>query len=331
MTRRVTRNVACVVFALSRALPAVAEAPTSAADPYYHQGLALLEADTPDYEEAYRALKRAYEQSRDWRVLASLAHTAEALERDGEAIQAYAEYLARGGDAIEPDERSAAERALRVLQSNAGRITVTSSVPDLTVVASRVGSEAPPQVYRLEGGRIELELRSGTHLLTATAGGDRLEWQVALTPGSAVEHRFEFSGSRTLSAGSLDSEATAPGGASPLRVASIAAASVGSAALVAGAVTGLLVLAREDDARALCRKGQRGGTECPERARDDFEAARNYATTTNVLLIGGGLLAALGVGTFVFSGASGSDQRRALRVAPRVSSREATVSVAGAF
>lgn len=304
---------------------------TPDAQRYFQRGVTLLEAESPDYEEAYRNFNLAYERSRDWRVLWSLGQCAEALERDGEAIQAYEEYLARGADALSPEDRGAVERALRALRANVARVIITSAIPDLTLVDSRVGSAAPPQVHRLEGGRIDLGVRAGTHLITATSAGDQLEWHVALAPGVLAQHHFEFVESDRRGSASAQGDVTPLPESSTLRTLAFAAAGVGSAALVGGVVTGLLVLAYEDDARSLCRDGVRGGTECPESARDDFQSARSLATATNALLILGGVLAATGVGTLLLSSDSGRSTASWLRIEPSVGVRSTTLGVSGAF
>lgn len=309
--------------------------PTAAAPPdaeaHFRRGATLLEADEPDYEEAYRSFKLAYEQSRDYRILPSLGHAAEALERDGEAIQAYEEYLAQGGGAVPAEERSTVERALRVLRANVARVVITSSVPDLTVIDSRVGSEAPPQVYQLERGRLEIDLRAGTHLLTATAGSDRLEWQVTLTPASSAAHHFSFVERRHATAEQAETPGASRSSRGVLKTAAITATGVGSAALVAGAVTGLLVLAREDDARAQCRTRSTGGTECPESARRDFDAARSFATATNVLLVSGGVLAVVGLGTLLLTSEHRVARAEPLQVLPAISMRSTGLQLTGSF
>lgn len=297
---------------------------------YFQRANELLQTESPDYEGAYQNFKLAYDQSRDWRVLSGLGRCAEALERDGEAIQAYEEYLARGAGTISPEEEGAVERALQSLRANLARIIVTSPIADLTLVDSRVGSSAPPQLHRLENGRIELEVRAGTHLVTAMSAGDRLEWQVALAPGIAAQRHFEFK--RTPRRAPTDARAPASRTeSSTLRTVSFVAAGVGSAALVGGAVTGLLVLAYEDDARALCRNGPRGGTECPESARKDFDSTRSLATTTNVLLIGGGVLAATGIAALLLSSGELRAGTRGFRVSPSVGVGSTALSVSGTF
>lgn len=330
---RLTRciRLTSLVLAWLSFTPLPARAADSEAEDLFRRGSAELEAEAPDYERAYRTLKLAYERGRDYRVLASLAHAAEGLERDGEAIQAYAEYLAQGGDAVAPEERAQLERALHALQSNVARVTLASSVSDVMLIDSRVGSEAPPQIYHLVQGRLELELRPGTHLLTAVNGADRREWQMTLFPGDRAEHRFEFSSKqRATITPTRQERAVSSSSLATLRTAAIGAAGIGSAALVAGAVTGLLVLAKEEDARSQCRKGPLG-TVCPESSRGDFDSAKRYATATNILLAAGGATAVAGIGALLFASTRGNRAKAQLVVQPELSARSTGLSVSGSF
>lgn len=297
---------------------------------HVEQATRLLQAEPPDYERAYQYYELAYEQGRDWRILLGLGRCAEALERDGEAIQAYEEFLARGAGTIAPDQQRAVERLLANLRAHLGRIIITSQIPELTLVVSRVGSTAPPQLHRLEKGRLEIEVRAGTHLVTAMSAGDRVEWQVALAPGIVAQQHFQFDRGPRLDSEDWQTPAQRTRG-SPLRTLSLTAAGVGSAALVGGAVTGLLVLAKNSNARGLCRSLPDGGTECPESARADFDSTRSLATVTNWLLIGGGLLAAAGVGAFLVTEHNAQLESQALQVSPSVSLGSASLGVSGRF
>jgi hypothetical protein len=92
-----------------------------------------------------------------------------------------------------------------------------------------------------------------------------------------------------------------------LRTVGFVVGGVGVAALVGGVVTGLMTRSKEDDARSECR-----GIYCPESTQADFDSAKSLATITNVLFIGGGVLAATGV-TLVVVG-SGSSERPTARL-----------------
>jgi hypothetical protein len=61
------------------------------------------------------------------------------------------------------------------------------------------------------------------------------------------------------------------------------------------------------------------GTNCEPEAEESFDSAASLATVTNVLLIGGGVLAAAGVGLIVFGGSGSAEQApQAATAAPRL-------------
>src|SRR6478609_5580337 len=160
---------------------------------YFKNGVELIQDQPPNYQDAYYQFRLAYEKSKSWKVLGNLGLCSFKLERDGEAISYYTDYLKGGGNDIDPEERSALERDLLVLNGNSASVTLGSSILDVDVTDSRAGSAAPPQSYRIEGGKLALRLRAGTHTLTASHAGKTLRWEVALSPGRNEAHDFDFS------------------------------------------------------------------------------------------------------------------------------------------
>ena len=81
----------------------------------------------------------------------------------------------------------------------------------------------------------------------------------------------------------------------------------GAALLVAGAITGILVLGKVSDLETMCPMD-----ECPS---SDFETLRDdtqpLVTLTDVLLIAGGVVTAVGVGLLLFGGGGGGGSERA--------------------
>ena len=102
---------------------------------YFKNGVELIQGQPPNYQDAYYQFKLAWEKSKSWKVLSNWGLCALKLERDGEAIWAYTEYL-RQKD-IDPDERKDLERDLLLLNGNAASVTVTSDVTDLEIVELR--------------------------------------------------------------------------------------------------------------------------------------------------------------------------------------------------
>ena len=312
---------------------------------YFKNGVELIQEQPPNYQDAYYQFRLAYEKSKSWKVLGNLGLCSFKLERDGEAIQYYTEYLKGGGNDIDPDERSALQRDLLVLNGNSAGITLTSSMPDIDVTDSRAGSSAPPQSYRLEGGKLGLRLRAGTHTITATHAGKTLRWEVALSPGRTDTHDFDFSeqpavasaqaaaGPAIAATGTGAPPATPPEPASsspsPIRTAGFVTAGVGVAALAGGVVVGLLAKGKESDAQSMCR-----GTVCPESAESKFDSAKSLATLSNVFIIGGSALSVAGIGMVVLGGHKSEPSKSAaltVRVLPVLARDSAGLFASGSF
>jgi len=109
------------------------------------------------------------------------------LERGGAAIQYYTDYLKGGGNEIDPEERAALQRDLLVLNGNSGNLTLTSSATDIDVTDGRAGSAAPPQSYRLEGGKLALQ-----KLWTASAKPTALICSNDMTAIGVMREAFEL-------------------------------------------------------------------------------------------------------------------------------------------
>ncbi|HVJ14487.1 MAG TPA: hypothetical protein VM686_03560 [Polyangiaceae bacterium] len=334
-------------FALTLLLSASAygqEAISEEAKGYFRNGVELLESQPPNYQDAYYQFKLAYEKSNSWKVLGNLGLCALKLERDGEAVQYYKEYLDRGGKEIGPEERTQLERDILLVNGNTATVKLTSAVPDIEIVAARAGSSAPPQTYKFQGTELELRLRGGTHTLTANApDGKTQRWEVALSPGKEVAHTFDFVAPPEAAPGQPAPQpgATTPppqpgssgGGGSGLKTAGFVTAGVGGAALIAGVIVRFVVApGKADDAKALCR-----GSVCPESAESDFDSANSMGTVGGVLMIGGGVLAAAGVGMIIAGSSSSSEQaalvepKPKLRLVPAVGAKSAGLWATGSF
>jgi hypothetical protein len=187
---------ACRPGALAACLLAVsghAGASQEAAKRYFQNGVDLITAAQPNYQDAYYQFQLAYqESSKSWKVLGNLGLCALKLERDQEAVAYYEQYLKKGGSEIAPEERAAIEQDLLLLKGNLATVRITSAVQDLKVIDRRAGSQAPAQSYSLEGGVLELKLRAGNHNLSATSGNKRLNWDAVLEPKSVTTHDFNF-------------------------------------------------------------------------------------------------------------------------------------------
>lgn len=180
-------------LALLGSVSRLSYAAQDAAKRYFQNGVDLITAEQPNYQDAYYQFQLAYQESgKSWKVLGNLGLCALKLERDQEAAAYYEQYLDQGGNDIAREERTAIEQDLLLLKGNLATVVLTSKIAELKIIDRRAGSQAPAQPYTLVNGKLELQLRAGNHTLTATNGEKRLNWEVVLEPKSQSAHEFDF-------------------------------------------------------------------------------------------------------------------------------------------
>jgi hypothetical protein len=117
---------------------------------------------------------------------------------------------------------------------------------------------------------------------------------------------------------------------SPLRTVGFVTAGVGGAALIGGVVTGIMAKGKSSDATKQC-----ANKVCPTAAAKDFDSASSLATVTDVLLIGGAVLAAAGVTLVIVGGHGGAPAQRAnvprFELTPVVASNGGGLLARGSF
>jgi hypothetical protein len=155
-------------------------------------GLAHAEASPPRWREAceeFMAAKEEYPAS--WRVMGNIGTCLMNLERDGEAIEAYDQYLTAGGKQIGANERREVEAVLGPLRQNLVRLTITTDPPAATLTDWRAldtgGTMA--NVYQSIRGTFVLGVRPGRHTIKVEVPGYRPAiWEVELRPGATLLH-----------------------------------------------------------------------------------------------------------------------------------------------
>ncbi len=157
----------------------------------FRAGVALLQdPDGARYEEAYLAFKAAYALSPSPNMLGNLGLTALKLERDGEAIEAYTTYLAKGSN-IDPSERKQIETDLATMKSTLATVKLVGVPSDAAIVDERVPSRGSPVRNRYAasaGPATVLGVRTGLHRFTISKSGFREQViELDLAPGQAVE------------------------------------------------------------------------------------------------------------------------------------------------
>ena len=304
-----------VVGARTAHAQAQADEAADEAKKYFETGVGYLEdPDGERIEEAYYAFKRAYDLSKSPKVLGNIGLCAMRLERDGEAIDAYTEYLKLPD--IDADERAQIERDLRSLSTSTARITITVDQPNTVILDSRtaVRGDAVTNTYGPIAKSVTLRMRQGHHVVRVKRDGmDRGVWEFDAKPGDALAHYFHAEPVKKVH----DAVPVANDGVHP---AAWLLTGVGSAALAAGAVTGFMTRSAVSDLEHQCPNNV-----CPPGY--DLNAKRDstqtLATVTNSLLLGGGLLAAAGVTWLIAHEASTPSQKpradHARRTAPKIS------------
>jgi hypothetical protein len=308
---------------------------------YFRNGVELLQANPPNYQDAYHQFKLAFDKSNSWKVLGNMGLCAMNLERDGEALRYYEEYLKRGGDDINKDERSAIQRDILLLRGNAASVelSVVGSDP-VEVFDVRAGSSNPAQTYVIGEEKQTLVLRAGTHTLTAThKDGRSLKWEVILNPSKTASHEFDFTAPppETPKASSEPKQEApppetavvlgAPSEASPRKTIGYVVGGVGVAGLVAGGIFGFLAISAKNSQIENCESA----ANCPDyaAASSAHDRAERYGTLSTVALIAGS--AATAVGVVLIATAKTDSQSARLTLVPSAGPSAAGMQLKGTF
>lgn len=270
---------------------------TEDARKHFKAGVAFLQdPDGARYEEAYAEFKAAYAASPSPKILGNLGLCAMKLERDGEAIDAYSRYLREVSD-IDPDERAQIVQDLQTLQVSVARLTITVDQPNATILDRRIAvrGDKVTNVYPVSGNKLEIGVRPGHHEITARLDGfEDAAWEVDAYGGARESHAFTL---KPRSA-AVSAPPGAPGPASPeadssgRSAAPLVIAGVGGAMVLAGTITGVMALRKESDIEKSCPNDA-----CPASfdLAGERSSAKTLVGTTDVMLLGGAVLAVGGL------------------------------------
>ncbi|MFZ5895483.1 MAG: hypothetical protein ACOY0T_30785 [Myxococcota bacterium] len=315
---------------------------SSEAQGYFRNGVELLQSENPSYQDAYYQFKLAYEKSSSWKVLGNLGLCALKLERDGEALAYYEDYLKLGGRNVDRSEREAIERDLLLVRGNAASVEFTSDVEG-EVIDTRAGSGVGGQRYPLASGSTTLLVRAGTHTFSARdKAGRSVKWDVTIAPGEKLQHEFDFDAPAKEAEKAEQAQrgepeqrdvepAASPSGGSPLRTVGFITVGAGVVAAGVGGVLALMAKGHESTALERCDAQM----VCQSNARPEFDTAVSQMRTANILLVSGAALAAVGVGLVVFgvgsSEANASANAAAIQLTPLLGTSSGGVLASGRF
>jgi hypothetical protein len=162
---------------------------------HFNAGLAYVDDPTGSkWEEAYREFVAAYADTPSWILKNNIALCALMLERDAEAVEAYKEYLAGGGEPdLSPKARKQIETDIATLSASLVHLELETAPADVGIIDTRTNSKGSLVIntYTVTGGKVSIGLHPGRHKLVAEAPGYAAqEWIVDAAPGSSITHRF---------------------------------------------------------------------------------------------------------------------------------------------
>jgi len=305
--RRLGLRGLVLIAVVSFAGSAAADVPVSEnARKHFSAGVSYLQdPDGARYEEAYREFKVAYADSPSWKILGNLGLAAMKLERDGEAIDAYREYLAQGGKEIEAEERAQVQRDLETMQAGVVSVTI-ETVPSGALVTDErmtVRGDRVVNVYGPAAGPLRLGLRAGHHRIKISlAGYAEQNWEFDARSGTMESRTIQLQPAKVE--GPVGPVAPMAPGATPAdSPASTATARpiptgvyiglAATGALAIGAtVTGIMASSKHGDF-----EDANDGSD-PARAEDLRDSGKTLNVVTDVLF--GGAIVAAGVTTVLY-------------------------------
>lgn len=306
-----TRSL-CVALGLAFAVHAsTARAEGGAADEearkHFKVGISYLQDPEGErFEEAYGEFKRAYELSQSPKVLGNMGLCAMKLERDGEAINSYTRYLREVPD-IEPDERAQIERDLPALEASAVHLSIQVGPANASLTDTRYPAQGANirNVYTPTPGSSEIVVRAGHHVMTLSVNAQTVaSWEFTAEPGSKLGHDFSVANAPAKPGTAADANPVAASPSGRSRTVPLIVTGVGVAAVAAGGVFGLVTLGKVSDLEKKCPNDT-----CPASSySSDVDPVRSYVRTTDVLLLGGAAVTAVGVTWLLLSGPSTQSQ-----------------------
>jgi hypothetical protein len=300
LRRRAAR--AAVALALFAAASAQADVTISEeARTHFQAGVNLLkDPDGARYEEAYREFKAAYAASPSYKILGNLGLCAMKLERDGEAIEAYGQYLQHGAE-LDPAEVKQVSTDLQTLKTGAVKVALKVEPAGATLndVRVPVRGERIVNQYGPIAGAFAVGIRPGHHIMTVRLEGhEDAVWELDAAAGGSVSKAFTLKKSGAAVASSVSTTGAAgtadvrPGGRSS---AGLYVGLVATGAFAIGAtVTGIMALGKKRDFDA-----KNDGRD-PSGARDLADQGKKLNLVTDVL-IGGAVVSGAITSYFLFS------------------------------
>jgi hypothetical protein len=260
-----------------------------------------------DFANAAKQFEKAFAESPRGAAAYNAGLAWEAGGEPARAADAYAAALARAD--LAGAQLTDAQTRLKNLDKTLGRVEV-SGPPGATVSLGHLERAALPAAVRLSPGTWPAKITfadgtTTTKAVNVTASGTTsLVVERAASPPPPVAPAPAPAPAPVPPAPPPRETSAESGGSSPLRVAGFSAIGVGAVLGGAAIVTGVKALSARDEFDAS------GHT-----SRDAHDRADSLRTTTNVLLVAAGVLAAGGL-VLVLTAPSGAEKKTSLHVGP---------------
>jgi hypothetical protein len=226
------------------------------------------------------------------------------------------------------DAQTEAQTELPKLEPRLGRLTIKTKQKYDELVIEVDGKAWPTAVIG-----VPRVIDPGKHAVSAHAAGfGKSDQDVEVDEGKSAEVTIALapvaSAAPTTSASTSASSSPPPSSPGPWKTVGLVAGGTGVAMVIGGVVTGLIGKSKVDQLDKDCG-GPRESCKAPNlESRKD--TIRTFQTTTNVLLIGGGVLAVAGVGLFLLSPSSETSKGSvSLQISPGIQGGH--VSLTGSF
>ena len=277
---------------------------TEKARAHFKAGVNLMQDPEGErFEEAYQQFKAAYEESASWKILGNLGLTAMRLERYGEAIDAFTEYLKGGKETLSQEEIDQFQRDLETLEASVSTMMIKAppgtSLTDLR--KSTRGEDVKNYYVVPESGELALRVRPGEHEVTAESGGNVLgTWSVRSHSLKTLEHSFEpkaLAVDESDAAAAPETDATGQSHKTN-RIPAYVAFGLGGVGAVAGGVFAIVHGTQAKEAQGLYDGCRESGT-CGSSERTSVEKHDKNATNAGTISLISFGVGAVGIGAGV--------------------------------
>lgn len=199
--RQVSRELVALVVGLvglvnSESALAQDTPPSEEARAHFHAGVEHLTASSPDYQKAYDEFSLAYAATPSWKVLGNLGIAAMKLERDGEALEAFEQYIREGRPSLEASELAQFEADIKLLKESVAWVSLELPADAVELRDSRQAMKGETVVnkYKARNSVLRVGVRQGLHqFVLTTKSGREFEWTVDLKAGERSKHKFDES------------------------------------------------------------------------------------------------------------------------------------------